>query len=71
MKRQAPTDPTLPTRCPCPAGGPIIAVKPGCDATRRGAIDLFTRQNPLVEAEVPDRVFCRACWPWWRGEVAA
>jgi hypothetical protein len=24
----------------------------------------------LLEAEVPDRVFCRACWPWWR-EVAA
>jgi hypothetical protein len=71
MNRQAPTDPTLPSRCPCPAGGAVIAVKPGQDAVRRGAVDIATRRDPLVEAEVPDRVFCRACWPFWREEVAA
>jgi hypothetical protein len=70
MKRQAPTDPTLPTRCPCPAGGPIVAVKPGQDATRRGAIELFTRQNPLVEGAVADRFWCAACAPWWKARAA-
>lgn len=70
MKRQTPTNPTLPPRCACPAGGPIVAVRPGQDATRRGAIDLFTRLDPLVEREVPDVFFCAACAPWWKARAA-
>jgi hypothetical protein len=64
-------NPTLPLACSCPAGGPIVAVRPGQDAVRRGAVDLFNRKDPLVEAEVRDQFWCAACAPWWRKEVAA
>lgn len=64
-------NPTLPLSCSCPAHGPIIAVRPGQDAMRRGAVDLFTRLDPMVEAEVADQFWCAACAPWFREEVAA
>lgn len=64
------TFPTLPTRCACPAGGRVIAVRPGQDATRRGAIDIATRLDPLVEREVRDVFFCAACARWWKARAA-
>lgn len=65
------SDPTLPARCSCPARGPVIAVRPGQDAVRRGAIDLFTRLDPLLEGATADQFWCAVCWPWFRREVAA
>ena len=47
-------------RCACGSLS-IVAVRPGLDPLRRGAIDLFTRADPLVEGR-PDAVWCRACW---------
>lgn len=70
MKRQVPTDPTLPLSCSCPAGGPVIAVRPGQNAMRRGAIDIATRRDPLVEREVRDAFWCAACAPWWKAVAA-
>lgn len=49
-------------RCGCAPGVPIFAIRPGQDAERRGAIDLFTRLDPLVEAGAPDVAWCRASW---------
>jgi hypothetical protein len=57
-------------RCLCPTPGPIVAVRPGMDAFRRGVVGIATRVDPLVEAPVADVVYCAACWPW-RREVAA
>jgi hypothetical protein len=47
-------------RCACGSQA-IVAVRPGLDPLRRGAIDLFSRADPLVEGR-PDAVWCRACW---------
>ncbi|HEY5306634.1 MAG TPA: hypothetical protein VIJ52_08230 [Pseudolabrys sp.] len=58
-------------RCTC--GSPdIVALRPGQDAERRGAVDLFTRLDPIVETGAPDMCWCRACWTARFGcEVAA
>ena len=41
---------------------PAMAVQVGQNGERRGAVDLFTRLDPLIERPVPDVLFCRACW---------
>lgn len=51
-------------RCGCPVAGPVVAIKPGFEGERRGAVDLFTRLDPLVERPVPDAIWCAACWPF-------
>jgi hypothetical protein len=57
-------------RCLCPARGPIVAVRPGLDAVRRGAVDLFNRKDTLIEGEVRDQFWCSKCWPYFREAVA-
>jgi hypothetical protein len=48
-------------RCGC--GSPtIFSVRPGVEPLRRGAIDLFTRLDPVLVAGVPDVAWCLACW---------
>lgn len=48
-------------RCGCGCAT-VFAVRPGQDPERRGAVDLFTRRDPLVEAGAPDAFFCAPCW---------
>lgn len=66
-----PLNPTLPLSCSCPARGPVIAVRPGQDAVRLGAVNLFTRRDPLLEGATADQFWCAACAPWFRRDVAA
>lgn len=47
----------------------IFSIKPGLEGARRGAVDLFTRANPLVERPVPDVVLCFGCWAVVFGRV--
>ncbi len=65
--RRDPLPPTLPAdpslgalRCDCGASK-IISVKPGQDAVRLGATDLFTRKEPVIEPATRDRGYCLAC----------
>lgn len=52
---------TLAIQCSC--GAPdIIALRPGVEPLRRGAVDLFTRLDPLVEIGEPATAWCAACW---------
>lgn len=62
MKRARPPPPSLAeARCSC--GCPtIFSVRPGVEPARRGAIDLFTRLDPLVTIGSPDTFWCRPCW---------
>ena len=61
MTRQM-TDPSLATlRCGCGSES-IFALRPGVDPERRGAVDLFTRLDPLVSIGAPDVAWCAACW---------
>lgn len=48
-------------RCGCGCAD-VFAVRPGVAPARRGAIDLFTRLDPLVTIGVPDAFWCRPCW---------
>lgn len=57
-------------RCLC--GSPeIAAIKPGLEPERRGAIDLFTRVDPLVERGAPDVIWCLPCWRVAHGVAGA
>lgn len=48
-------------RCAC-GSDDIMAVTAGRDGERRGAVDLFTRANPLIERPVADVYRCAPCW---------
>jgi hypothetical protein len=56
------TEPSLLTlRCSC--GSPdILALRPGVDPERLGAVHIFTREDPLVTVGEPDVGYCRTCW---------
>ena len=57
-----PREPTLAaSRCPC-GDTAIFAIRPGVEAVRIDAIDLFTRRDKAVEAGIVDVVWCRSCW---------
>ena len=47
-------------RCGCGCSD-LVAIKPGQEPVRRGAVDLFTRLDPLVERGAPDVAWCAAC----------
>lgn len=53
--------PLITTRCACGSSA-IFSIKPGEEPRRRGAVDLFTRLDPLVETGAPDVVRCKPCW---------
>jgi len=55
-------------RCSC-GSADVMAVKPGVEPLRRGAVDLFTRLDPLTEKGEPSVAWCRECWPWRSREV--
>ncbi len=40
----------------------IIAVQPGYEGARRGAVDIATRRDPIVDRPVPDVLWCGPCW---------
>lgn len=50
----------------------VFAVRPGYEGARRGAVDLFTRLDPIVDRPVPDEVWCKPCWlrAFTRAEVS-
>lgn len=48
-------------RCGC-GSSEVMALRPGQDAARRGAVDLFSRLDPLVDAGAPDAAWCMGCW---------
>lgn len=53
---------TLPgALCAC-GEAELFSVKPGTEPLRRGAVDLFTRLDPLIDGGVADQFWCRACW---------
>jgi hypothetical protein len=64
-----PRDPTLAT-VTCPCGAPPFAIRPGVEPVRRGAIDLWTRLDPLIDGRV-DQVWCLVCWSKRFGRRAA
>jgi hypothetical protein len=47
--------------CDCGATE-LHAIQPGVDPERRGAVDLFTRADPIVDRGQPDKAWCEACW---------
>lgn len=49
-------------RCAC-GSAEVVAIRVGMEPGHRGAIDLFTRLDPLIERGSPDVFWCRACWP--------
>lgn len=54
-------DPTLAAfSCAC-GSADVFAVRPGLEVVRRGAVDLFSRLDPVVEGRV-DVCWCLACW---------
>lgn len=65
MRKTTRADTPLPSladlRCGCGSAA-IMALRPGQDAVRRGAVDLFTRLDPLLVADVPDVAWCDGCW---------
>lgn len=48
-------------RCAC-GFGVLISITPGYEPQRRGAVDLFTRVDPLVDIGAPTIGRCRACF---------
>lgn len=40
----------------------VFAIKTGFAGERRGAIDLFTWEDPLVDRPIADQAWCRLCW---------
>lgn len=40
----------------------IMAIRPGQEPEHRGAVDLFTRLDPIVTIGVPDVAWCAPCW---------
>ena len=57
-----PREPTLAaSRCPC-GDTAIFAIRPGVEAVRLDAIDLFTRRDKATEAGRVDQFWCRSCW---------
>lgn len=56
-----PPDPSLATlRCQC-GSSQIASLKPGREAVHLGAINLFTKRDPLLEAEIRDQAWCLPC----------
>jgi hypothetical protein len=58
----------VPATCPCASGLPVIAVRPGQDAEYAVARDLLGQPdarlpNILIQRQVADAMWCRACWP--------
>ncbi len=47
-------------RCAC-GSEDLASIRPGQEPLRRGAVDLFTRVDPLVEIGTPSVGFCMAC----------
>jgi hypothetical protein len=48
-------------RCACGSGA-ILAIRPGLEPARRGAVNIRTRVDPLVARGVPDAAWCVVCW---------
>lgn len=48
-------------RCACGSAA-VMAIRPGLDPVRRGAVDLFTRVDPLTHTGAPDAAWCLVCW---------
>jgi hypothetical protein len=53
-------------RCACGSAA-ILAIRPGLEPLRRGAVDIVTRSDPLVARGTPDAAWCAVCWraPWF------
>lgn len=47
--------------CTC-GSADVFAIQPGQDPVRRGAVDLFTRRDPLVDAGQPTAARCLVCF---------
>lgn len=48
-------------RCAC-GSDDIVAVSPGVEPARRGAVDLFTRVDPYVDVGEASVARCRVCF---------
>lgn len=56
------SDPSLAaSTCAC-GSTTVFAVRPGVEAVRLDAVDLFTRRDKAVEAGVVCVCFCLSCW---------
>lgn len=53
-------------RCEC-GSADLVAVRPGVEPARRGAIDLFSRLDPMIDTGERSMFWCAACWPYLRG----
>jgi hypothetical protein len=48
-------------RCACGSAA-ILAIRPGLEPLRRGAVDIVTRSDPLIARGAPDAAWCAVCW---------
>lgn len=51
--------------CEC-GSADLVAVRPGVEPERRGAIDLFNHRDSLIDTGERSMFWCAACWPYLR-----